>query len=82
MIDWTAIGNIGTLLGGAGEAYAAYEGIKQQKEANNFMKEQYNRQIQKEATAQKSLDLGFDSVFGTKKKRNNTTTTPSFDIGV
>ena len=68
----------GTLIGGLGTVYSAYNQNKQYDKMNNLYEEDRLRATKKEDQTQANLDTAIDNVYGTKKKDNNT----SFDLGV
>lgn len=77
---WEAIGSVGKALGGLGSAYGAIQQAKLGKKLYNMQKDQYNRGVQKENQAQANLDAAIDSVYGTKKKKEENTV-PQFNLG-
>ncbi len=69
----------GTLIGGLGTVYSAYNQNKQFDKMNKLYEQDRNRAIQKEDQTQLNLDTAIENVYGTKKKTNNSL---SFDLGV
>ncbi len=70
-VNWDWVKGAGSLLGGAGAIYNAYNTNKQYKIANNLYAEERQRQIDKENKAQKSLDDAVALSFGKKEDIQN-----------
>ncbi len=79
MWDWLNGDNlkaVGTIVGGVGSAYSAYEQGKTAKEILNLQKADYNRSIAKEDRTQSNIDNAFASVYEKQKKDE------AMDLGV
>lgn len=77
-MDFGWLQGAGTLVGGLGTVYSAYNQNKQYDKMNDLYAADRNRAIQKEDQTQLNLDTAIENVYGTKKKNNNTL---SFDLG-
>lgn len=78
-ISW--LQGAGTLVGGLGQVYGAYNQNKQYDKMNKLYEQDRNRAIKKEDMAQLNLDTAINDVYGldSKKKKENGL---SFDLGM